>query len=146
MALTIDLVCALALARLFVFNVHDDFVAVLFLIVTEAGLVLGGRGAAVFWAMTVFSYSAVVYGGRADFERDVPSMLLWYTSLFLVAVVVGVLCDEARGREVELLRASERQVRLVVDNAPEAIYTIDLDGMVQSWNPAAVATFGWTAG
>jgi diguanylate cyclase (GGDEF)-like protein/PAS domain S-box-containing protein len=145
MALTIDLVCALALARLFVFNVHDDFVSVLFLIVTEAGLVLGGRGAAVFWAVTVSSYSAVVYGGRADFERDVPAMLLWYTSLLLVAIVVGMLCDEARGREVELLRASERRFRLVVDNAPEAIYTIDLDGIVQTWNPASVTMFGWTA-
>jgi diguanylate cyclase (GGDEF)-like protein/PAS domain S-box-containing protein len=145
MALTIDLLCALALARLFEFNVHDDFVAVLFLIVTEAGLVLGGRGVALFWAATVSSYSAVVYGGRADFERDIPSMLLWYASLFLVAIVVGVLCDEARGREVELLRTSERRVRLIVDNVPEAIYTIDMDGMVQTWNPAAVRTFGWTA-
>jgi diguanylate cyclase (GGDEF)-like protein/PAS domain S-box-containing protein len=143
-ALTIDLVCALALARLFQFNVHDDFVAVLFLIVSEGGLVLGGRGAALFWAVTVISYSAVVYGGKGDFETDVPAMLLWYTSLFFVAIVVGKLCDEARGREVELLRSSERQVRHIVDNVPVAIYTIDLDGMVQTWNPAAVRTFGWT--
>jgi diguanylate cyclase (GGDEF)-like protein/PAS domain S-box-containing protein len=143
--LTVDLACALVLARLFMFNVHDDFVAVLFLVVTEAGLVLGGRGAAAFWAVAVVSYSTVAYGGGADLGRDVPAMLLWYVSLFLVAVVVGRLCDEARGREVDLLRTSERQVRLVLDNAPAAIYTVDLDGRVQTWNPAAVRTFGWTA-
>ena len=145
--LTVDLLCALVLARLFAFNAHDDFVSVLFLVVTEAGLILGGRGAAGFWAVTVVSYSSVVYAGgsRADFGRDVPAMLLWYMSLLLVAIVVGVLCDEALGRETDLLRSSERRVRLVVDNAPEPIYTIDLDGRVQTWNPAAVRTFGWRA-
>jgi diguanylate cyclase (GGDEF)-like protein/PAS domain S-box-containing protein len=147
--LAVDLACVLGLTRLYRFDVHDDFFVLMFFIVIEAGLILGGRGAAVFWAASVAGYAAVAYLGTsiADVVGDMPAMVLWYGSLLIAAMVAGLLCDEAGRREgdKELLRASERQLRLVVDNAPEAIYTIDLGGRVLTWNPAAASMFGWTA-
>ena len=144
-----DLIFILGLTRLYLFNAHDDFFVLLFFLVIEAGLILGSRGAVVFWAASVIGYSLASYlgGTLVDLEGDIPALLLWYGSLLIAATVAGVLCDEAAGRErdKDLLRASERQLRLVVDNAPEAVYTVDLDGRVLTWNPAAARMFGWTA-
>jgi diguanylate cyclase (GGDEF)-like protein/PAS domain S-box-containing protein len=147
--LAIDLACILALTRLYLVDPHDDFFVLLFFVAIEAGLILGRRGAVLCWAASVVGYAAVVYlgGTLADFEGDVPAMVLWYGSLMMAATVAGMLCDEAARRErgKELLRTSERKLRLVVDNAPEAIYTVDLDGRVLTWNLAATKLFGWTA-
>lgn len=41
------------------------------------------------------------------------------------------------------LRQSEAQLRAIVDASPLPILTMDLAGMVQSWNGAAEDTFGW---
>jgi diguanylate cyclase (GGDEF)-like protein/PAS domain S-box-containing protein len=145
--LAIDLACVLGLSRLYHFDSHDDFFVLLFVVVIEAGLIRGGRGAAMMWAVSLLGYGVVTYAGSSmgDLQGDLPALLLWSVSLLLTAMIIGVLCDEAHGREVELLRISERQVRLLVDNAPEPIYTVDLDGRVLTWNPAAARTFGWTA-
>jgi diguanylate cyclase (GGDEF)-like protein/PAS domain S-box-containing protein len=147
--LAFDLVCFLGITRLYLFDPHDDFFVLLFFVVIEAGLILGGRGAFLCWAASAAGYAGAAYlgGPLVDFEGDVPVLLLWYGSLLIAATVAGMLCDEAAKREHdrELLRTSERQLRLVVDNAPEAIYTVDLDGIVLTWNPAATRLFGWTA-
>ncbi len=47
-------------------------------------------------------------------------------------------------REKEVLAASMRTMRAIIESSPLAIISIDTQGRVQSWNPAATRTFGWT--
>ncbi|GEM_PF-2399523 len=42
-------------------------------------------------------------------------------------------------------RQAEAELRQLVESAPLAIMSLAVDGLVQSWNPAAEALFGWTA-
>ncbi len=41
------------------------------------------------------------------------------------------------------LRQAHQALRAVVERSPAAIYTLDLDGVVTMWNPAAERMFGW---
>jgi PAS domain S-box-containing protein len=44
------------------------------------------------------------------------------------------------------LRESDERTRLIVDNALDAVITIDDSGRILSWNPPAERIFGWRAG
>ena len=63
-----------------------------------------------------------------------------------VATLVAVLCAGAR---MYLLRArwlhSERHVRWILERAHDPYASIDLTGVVRSWNTAAEATFGYSS-
>jgi PAS domain S-box-containing protein len=50
---------------------------------------------------------------------------------------------EARGAEA--LRDANERLRALFDASPLAIYTVDPDGSVSSWNAAAERIFGWSA-
>lgn len=41
------------------------------------------------------------------------------------------------------LRASEQQLRLIMETAQEAFISIDVDGRITAWNAEAERTFGW---
>ena len=60
--------------------------------------------------------------------------------------VMGVVEDvtDRRRAQAELASATAR-LSAVVSNAPLAIFTYSLQGLVTSWNPAAERMFGWTA-
>jgi PAS domain S-box-containing protein len=45
----------------------------------------------------------------------------------------------------EQLQLRERQLQTLVEFSPAAIVTLDEDGKVDIWNPAATELFGWTA-
>jgi diguanylate cyclase (GGDEF)-like protein/PAS domain S-box-containing protein len=47
-------------------------------------------------------------------------------------------------RDADALRDSEQHLRMLVERVPAAVYAVDLDAMVLSWNPAATAMFGWS--
>jgi len=49
-------------------------------------------------------------------------------------------------RAEEALRASEGRLRSIMENIIEGILTIDADGAIESFNPAAEAMFGYAAG
>ncbi len=58
----------------------------------------------------------------------------------------GVMMDVTDRKLVEesLAETSER-LNAIVDGSPLAIVTMDLQGVVKTWNPAAERVFGWTA-
>lgn len=58
--------------------------------------------------------------------------------------VVGTSQEVTEERRMEGLRQKEFMAA-IVESASDAIYAKDLDGMITSWNPAAVAIFGYTA-
>ncbi|HYW82007.1 MAG TPA: PAS domain S-box protein, partial [Spirochaetia bacterium] len=47
-------------------------------------------------------------------------------------------------REKERLASSMQTMRAIIDSSPVAIISINREGRVQSWNPAATHMFGWT--
>ncbi|HEY1187387.1 MAG TPA: PAS domain S-box protein, partial [Gemmata sp.] len=56
--------------------------------------------------------------------------------------VRGHLLEEKR--QAERLRAADARWRLMVDSVEDyAIFTLDLDGRVVTWNPGAERVFGW---
>ncbi len=58
-------------------------------------------------------------------------------------VVRGHLLEEKR--QAARLRAADARWRLVVDSVEDyAIFTLDLEGRVSTWNPGAERVFGWT--
>jgi PAS domain S-box-containing protein len=44
----------------------------------------------------------------------------------------------------EALRSSEERTRLILENALDAVITMDQMGRITDWNPQAEATFGWS--
>jgi PAS domain S-box-containing protein len=53
--------------------------------------------------------------------------------------------EERVGQRTAELREANDLLQAVMASAPLAIWTMDLDGHVTSWNPAAETMFGWTA-
>jgi len=53
--------------------------------------------------------------------------------------------NEERERVEKALRINEEQLRIVVETAPAGILTLDEEGMVRTFNPAAERLFGYTA-
>ena len=47
--------------------------------------------------------------------------------------------------KAEALRQSEETLRLILDNALDAIVSVDENGVIVSWNPEAEYVFGWGA-
>lgn len=52
----------------------------------------------------------------------------------------------ARRRAEEQVRASESRLRAMLDAALDAVVTMDAEGCVTGWNPAAESIFGYSAG
>ena len=46
----------------------------------------------------------------------------------------------------EALRESNERTEQIIDSALDAVVTMDLDGLIISWNPQAEVIFGWSAG
>ncbi len=51
-----------------------------------------------------------------------------------------------RKQAEDTLRQSEERTRLILENALDAIVTINAEGLIIDWNPQAEITFGWSAG
>jgi PAS domain S-box-containing protein len=70
-------------------------------------------------------------------------------SLFDDPVVAGLVINShditERKRASEALRGLNERLQAVIDNAPLAIFQVDLDGRVLEWNKGAERIYGWTA-
>lgn len=62
--------------------------------------------------------------------------------LYFVTTIVDVTQQKVA---VEALRAGEEFQRAMIECSPVALYSIDLDGIVLSWNQSAERVFGWNA-
>jgi PAS domain S-box-containing protein len=64
-----------------------------------------------------------------------------------VEYVIGTGIDVTERRRAEdEVRMTDATLRAVIETTPLAIVTLDLAGVVKTWNPAAEQIFGWTAG
>jgi two-component system cell cycle sensor histidine kinase/response regulator CckA len=60
--------------------------------------------------------------------------------------MTGTVLDiTARKRAEEALREAKNHLETLIASAPLPILSVDADGIVETWNPAAERVFGWTA-
>ncbi len=58
--------------------------------------------------------------------------------------VVSIIADITQRKQAdEALRESEERTRLILDNALDALVTMDASGRITGWNDAAERMFGW---
>ncbi len=62
--------------------------------------------------------------------------------LYFLTTIVDI---DARKQAEESLRNSEEYQRAMIACSPVALYTVDVDGTVSSWNTSAERIFGWSA-
>ncbi len=62
-----------------------------------------------------------------------------------VRMLGAVLDITGRKKAEEALRRANDRLNAVIQSSPLAISTLDADGVVRTWNPAAEQLFGWTA-
>ncbi len=60
-------------------------------------------------------------------------------------IIINARDVSERRRAEEELRLANETLRAVIDTSPLAIYTLDRDRKLRSWNPAAERMFGWSA-
>jgi PAS domain S-box-containing protein len=120
----------------------------LFPFVIAAALRFGPRGASVL-TLTV-GLLAVLYtvrGGGPFVMQSIPSTNVALMIYVAVVATTGLLLGPAVARRLRAeaaLREAHSHLRAVIDSAPLAIYTVDAEGHVRSWNPAAEALYGWS--
>ena len=80
-------------------------------------------------------------GTTFPIELAVSEMLLPGRRMF-----TGIVHDITNRKAVEAaLRDTNAKLQAVIETSPLAIVTLDLDGRVVAWNPAAERMFGWSA-
>jgi PAS domain S-box-containing protein len=86
--------------------------------------------------------------------QDPPSPITRWLLAVGTPLIAGILISrmlellrdrkaESDAHERELIE-SERRTRLLLDSAPDAFVTLDSEGVIRSWNRAAVEMFGWS--
>jgi len=103
---------------------------------TVSTIVLAG------WLTGTDVLTRVIPGG----SRMAPAIAV---ALLLCAIALGYgalleLTDQRRRREQDALENSELRAHLIVENALDAVISIDTSGRVTTWNKQAERIFGWS--
>jgi len=124
-----------------------QYAYLLFPFVIGAALRFGPRGASVL-TLTV-AFLAVLYtvrGGGPFAMRSVPSTDVTLMIYIAVLATTGLFLSPTVARRLKaesLLREAHAHLQAVINSSPLAIYTMDAEGDVRSWNPAAETLYGW---
>src|SRR5437762_6671088 len=124
-----------------------QYAYLLFPFVIGAALRFGPRGASVL-TLTV-AFLAVLYtvrGGGPFAMRSVPSTDVTLMIYIAVLATTGLFLSPTVARRLKaesLLREAHGHLQAVINSSPLAIYTMDAEGDVRSWNPAAETLYGW---
>jgi PAS domain S-box-containing protein len=91
------------------------------------------------------SYEASVVYARDGSRHDVLfNKATFYDTSGEIAGLVGVIVDITQRKQLEAnTRESNERLRAVIQAAPLAIISRDLEGVIRMWNPAAEQMFGW---
>ena len=120
----------------------------LFPFVIGAALRFGPRGATL--ATLTVALLAVAYtvrGGGPFVMHSVPSTDVALLIYIAVLAITGLLLSPAVARRLKAesaLREAHGHLQAVINSSPLAIYTIDGNGDVRSWNAAAQVLYGWS--
>ena len=77
------------------------------------------------------------------------TVLLAYVSVTRVRQMANAIFAHAENVELEVqrktkdLQASNERTRMVIENAPDAVVSMDADGIITAWNPSCERVFGW---
>ncbi|MEP6572499.1 MAG: PAS domain S-box protein [Gemmatimonadota bacterium] len=151
---TAGLGLSLVLSGLAAFGVFGAPVAALYAYlvlpsVAWAALRFGQRGtSAVILIVASIAIAGTIQGRGLFVGGPLHSNLLSLDTFMLAIIAVGMTLA-ARTEELHQATANERVTsgtyRSIVDMSPIATLSLDLEGRVTVWNPAAERIFGWTA-
>ncbi len=103
-----------------------------------APLLDGRQGSARFEKRYLHRDGSVVWGDVSVTLRRDPEG----RPLHFITTVVDI--TDRRSAE-EALRSAEERQRAMIACSPVALYTVDMDGIVTTWNPSCERVFGWSA-
>jgi PAS domain S-box-containing protein len=126
-----------------------DFPYLLFPFVVAAALRFGSTAATLTTlGVAVLAVGFTVRGGgpfvMGTVARTDVALLMYICILSITGLAVGAAAARRRRAEREL-RDAHQSIRAVIESSPLPIYSIDMAGVVQSWNHAAETLFGWRA-
>ncbi len=98
----------------------------------------------------IYGFTLLTIGDLVYFYYRISEHLLTSTAFFFMYVAlykssVELPYERLAVAEEKLRRSAEEKYRNIVDNASDAIITIDLEYRITSWNKAAGRIFGWYA-
>lgn len=112
--------------------------------VCMAALLAGLNGGIVGALVSVVLAQAFVTPAGAG--PDVPALAIFLSSTLLVALLAEYMHRiQARAMQRDALAAAQRSLSQIVETSMEAIYSIDRDGRVATWNAGAERLYGYTA-
>jgi PAS domain S-box-containing protein len=114
-------------------------------------LLLGGSVSLILWQLHRQQSLYHSFGGQpaANEKAAAASVSLWWASIIPVflasAGLLGAgLVIRRLHRASDSLAQSEERVRAIIDNALDAVVTMDSAGHITAWNPRAEVIFRWT--
>ena len=105
-------------------------------------------------ALAHLALIGVSYGLLLSVVEHTSSVTRWLLAVgtpLVAGLLISRLLTRVRAEAIQAeqqsgaLRQNEARTRLVLDSAPDAFITLDRDGVITTWNPAAEQMFGRTA-
>lgn len=121
----------------------------LFPFVVGAALRFGPRGATLLTlTVALLAVGSTARGGGPFVMHSIPSTAVSLLIYVGVLAITGLVMSPAVARRLKAesaLREAHGHLQAVINSSPLAIYTVDTEVDVRSWNPAAETLYGWSA-